>query len=161
MRPIVTHVWCSVVHLSVCWAGTRVSCTKWINRSNCRFAGRTRARSTHWRRPASTTKRSVRAGDADLHRILTTCSCWYCPHGTPGRIYETVERPSVCLVDRQQQRRPASLLLSTVRSWGAGAHQRRARSTASSSKCGQCHVDRWGMKLNRQIFILVLLNIGQ
>ena len=32
-----------------------------------------------------------------------------------SRVYETVERPSVCPVDRQQQRRAAGLLLSASR----------------------------------------------
>jgi len=40
-------------------------------------------------------------------------------YGVPSRVYVTVgcpsTRPSVCPVDRQQQRRPAGLLLSALR----------------------------------------------
>ena len=72
------------------------------------------------------------------------------PASMRSRVYESVQRlsirPSVCLIDRQQQRR--------VYCWAPGrqeipiapcasAQQQRCRSTALSSKCGQRHVDSW------------------
>ena len=70
------------------------------------------------------------------------------PTSMRSRVYETVQRlsicPSVCLIDRQQQR--------WVYCWAPGrqeipiapcasAQQQRCRSTALSSKCGQRHVE--------------------
>ena len=64
--------------------------------------------------------------------------------------------------NRQQQRWPAGLLFSAMRAeyinrqrrapaprsnW-RHAQQQRGRSTAQSSKCGQCHVDSRGTRLN-------------
>ena len=56
--------------------------------------------------------------------------------------------PFVCPIIRPQQRRAAALLLSAVRTgdidrqrWAPYAQQQQHRSTALSSKCGQCHVD--------------------
>ena len=40
---------------------------------------------------------------------------WHWPHSMRSRVYETVERPSVCPIDRQQHRLLAGLLLSAVR----------------------------------------------
>jgi len=81
-----------------------------------------------------------------------------------NRVYETVERPSVCLSHRstaaavaggfalsalrtgdivRQRRLPAALRTSCRR-----AQQQRRRSTALSSKCGQCHVDSRDTRLN-------------
>ena len=37
---------------------------------------------------------------------------WYCSNSMWNRIHATVERLSVCPIDRQQQRRPVGLLLS-------------------------------------------------
>ena len=70
--------------------------------------------------------------------------------------YETVERPSLSPIDQQQQQWPAGLLLSALlagdidrprrapapRTSCRRAQQQRRRSTALSSKCGQCHADR-------------------
>ena len=67
-----------------------------------------------------------------------------------SRVYETVgclsSRPSVCPIIRPQQR-ATGLLLSAVRAGdidrqlrAPGGRQQRRRSTALSSKCGQCHV---------------------
>ena len=59
-------------------------------------------------------------------------------------------RQSVCPISRTQQRRAAGLLLSAVRAKdidrqrrapGSSSAAARGRSTALSSKCGQCHVD--------------------
>jgi len=65
-----------------------------------------------------------------------------------SQVYETVECPSVCTVIRSQPRRAAGLLLNAVRAADIdrqrrqpSAQQQRRRSTALSSKCGQCHVD--------------------
>ena len=73
-----------------------------------------------------------------------------------SRVYETAERPSVRLsvpsIDSSsEQRRAAGLLLSAVREWtvaGADAQQQRRRNTTFSSKCGQCHIDSRGTRLN-------------
>jgi len=78
-------------------------------------------------------------------------------------------RPSVCPVDRKQQRRAGGLLLSAVRAGDigrqlrarcgkraatcAGAQQQRRRSTALSSKCGQRHVDSRRRRLNTDLFV--------
>ena len=89
-------------------------------------------------------------------------------------VYETVEcpsvrpsiHPSVCPIDRQQQRWPASLLLSAQRAGNidrqlralaprtscSQVQQQRRRSTALSSKCGQCHVDSRGTRMNTDLF---------
>jgi len=40
---------------------------------------------------------------------------------------------------------------------GAGVQQQRRRSTALSSKCGQCHVDSRGTRLNRDLFAYALV----
>ena len=50
-----------------------------------------------------------------------------------SRVYETVERPSVCPVDRQQQRRAAGLLLSVSRAGdrSVAAAQRSAANESS------------------------------
>jgi len=42
--------------------------------------------------------------------------------------------------------RPAGMRYRSIA--GAGAQQQRRRSTALSSKCGQCHVDSGGTRLN-------------
>jgi len=66
-------------------------------------------------------------------------------------------RPSVCAIIRQEQRRAAGLLLSAVRAGDisrqrrAPMQQQRRRSTAFSSKCGQCHVDGRGRRLNTDL----------
>ena len=72
-----------------------------------------------------------------------------------SRVYKTVRCPSVrqsvCPISRTQQRRAAGLLLSAVRAKdidrqrrapGSSSAAARGRSTALSSKCGQCHADR-------------------
>jgi len=61
-------------------------------------------------------------------------------------------RPSVCPVDRQQQQRAAGLLLRTRRAGDIDRQQ----STALSSKCGQCHVDSRGTRLNTDLFYIRL-----
>jgi len=76
------------------------------------------------------------------------------------KVYETTGRLSVCPsvrpIHRQQQRWPADLLLESLQ---AGNIDRqlpapalhtscRRRSTALSSKCGQCPVDSGGTRLN-------------
>ena len=63
-------------------------------------------------------------------------------------------RPSVCPIDRQQQRQPACLLLSampaedTDRQLQARCRRRTAGAPALSSKCGQRHVDSRRRRLN-------------
>jgi len=63
-------------------------------------------------------------------------------------------RPSVCPIDRQQQRQPAGLLLSampaedTDRQLQARCRRRTAGAPALSSKCGQRHVDSRRRRLN-------------
>ena len=80
-----------------------------------------------------------------------------CLHSMWSRVYVMVERPSVhlsvCPISRQQQRRPAGLLLSTL--WagdssgchaaaGASCRQQCRRSTVLSSKRRQRRVEsRW------------------
>jgi len=82
-----------------------------------------------------------------------------CPHSlciiyAYSGIYETVERSSVCPIDRPQQRPPAGLLLSAPRAGdrsiaSASAQQQQHRSTALSSKRGgQCHADSRRRRLN-------------
>jgi len=54
-------------------------------------------------------------------KVYTVFYCpygyWRCPRSMRRRVYVTVEhpsvRPSVCLIDRQQQQQPVALLLST------------------------------------------------
>jgi len=74
-----------------------------------------------------------------------------------NRIYETIKRLSVrlsvCSIDRPQQQRAADFVLNDRRpgdiyrllhsapAAGAGAQRQRRRSTALSSKCGQCRAD--------------------
>ena len=96
-------------------------------------------------------------------------SYWRYQHGMPSRARVTVGhlsvRLSVCPIVRQQQRWPAGLLLSVLwtedidRQLPASAlriscrraqQQRRRSTTALSSKCGQCHVDSRGTRLNNE-----------
>ena len=73
-----------------------------------------------------------------------------------SRVYESVERPSVRLFHRSTaaaacggfaaERRAGREYRSTAA--GVGAQQQRRSSTAFSSKCGQCHVDSRGTRLN-------------
>ena len=56
---------------------------------------------------------------------------------------ESVRPSDVRPIIRPQRRRAAGLLLSAVRAGDIDRQQRR-RSTALSSKCGECHVDRRG-----------------
>ena len=86
-----------------------------------------------------------------------------------SRVYKTIRCPSVrqsvCPTSRTQQRRAAGLLLSAVRAKdidrqhrapGSNSAAARGRSTALSSKCGQCHVDS---RINDAEHKLVLLSI--
>ena len=94
---------------------------------------------------------------------------WHCPHSMRSRVYETVERPSVCPTDRRQQQQwPAGFLLNTL--WAGDivwqervpappgscrrTQQQLHHRTTLGSKCGQCHVDNWGtmLKLNTDLF---------
>ena len=64
-------------------------------------------------------------------------------------------RPSVCTIDRQQQRRAANLLLSSdacsrYRSTGSSIDSRRRPSCG----CGQRHVESRGTRLNTGLFLL-------
>jgi len=80
------------------------------------------------------------------------------------QVYVTVERPSVCpsvfLIDRQQLRRAAGLLLSALqagdryRSTAAGAVQ---PTSALSSKCGQRHFDSRRRRLNTYVGLLLVI----
>jgi len=94
---------------------------------------------------------------------LNWCTYCHCLHSMWGRVYKTVERPSVrpsvslsrrstagaacsrfateCPVDRRYQSLP-----------GTGTQQQRHRSTVHSNKCGQCHVDSRGTRLNTDLF---------
>ena len=67
-----------------------------------------------------------------------------------SRVYVTAEcpsvRPSVCPIDRQQQQRPAGLLLSGLRA--AGAVQ---QAQALSSECGRRHVDSHRKRLTTDL----------
>jgi len=77
-----------------------------------------------------------------------------------SRVYETVKHPSVCPIDRLQQRLAAGLLLSAPQIGdidlllhsepAAGALQ---HAPALSSKCGQCHVDSRWTRLNTDLFV--------
>jgi len=58
-------------------------------------------------------------------------------------------RPSVCPIDRQQQRRPAGLLLSALRTGGIDRLlQGRRLAVSSGRECGQCYVVSRRKKLN-------------
>ena len=76
-----------------------------------------------------------------------------------SRVYESVDRPSVRLFHRSTaaaacggfaaERRAGREYRSTAAGAGAqAAQQQRRSSTAFSSKCGQCHVDSRGTRLN-------------
>ena len=71
----------------------------------------------------------------------------------------------VCTIIRLPHSAAAGLLLCARRtkilidSCTAGAQQQRCRSTALSSKCEQCHVDSWRMKLNTDLFILLPISV--
>jgi len=60
-----------------------------------------------------------------------------CLHSMRSRVYVTVGCPSLCPIDRQQQRRPASLLLSVMQAGDIDrwlrARCRRQRSAANAS----------------------------
>ena len=88
--------------------------------------------------------------------------CWHCQHSVRSTVCATIwslsVRPSVCPI-WPQQRRAAGLLLSAVRAGDIDRQRRspgaaaRCRSTALSSKCGQCHVDsRVGEAARRLVF---------
>ena len=76
--------------------------------------------------------------------------CWHCPRSMRSRVYASVGRPSVCLSVRlchPAAARPccgfAAVGPAAMRSIDCcttGAQQQPRRSTARSSKCGQCHV---------------------
>ena len=73
-------------------------------------------------------------------------ACWFVlqlftlPHSMRSRIYETVQRPSirpsVCPIDRQQQRRAASLQLSTL--WAGDIDRQRRAPALSSMRAVSC-----------------------
>ena len=99
-----------------------------------------------------------RLSDDNYHR--------HCPHSMRSRLYVTVRRPSVrpsvCPIVQQPLRRAASLLLSAPRAghigrqrWAPALRSKRRRSTAFGSKCGQCHGDSRGTRLNRDCLLLV------
>ena len=95
----------------------------------------------------------------------------HCLHNMQSRIYETVVHLSVCPIDQQQQRWPSGLLLSTLLSLGRrywstavcteAAYQLQVcsaamrHSMAVSCKCGQCHIDSRGTRLNTDLFVCV------
>ena len=66
---------------------------------------------------------------------------------------------SICLIDRQQQRSAAGLLLSAQRTWDIEGLLQGVmlRAPVLSSKCGQCHVDSRGMRLNTRLACWALL----
>jgi len=86
-------------------------------------------------------------------------------------VYETVERPSVRPSVRLSHRSTAAAVCGGfaadrllhdapvagvprcgLRAAGAGTEQQQRCSTALSSKCGQCHVDSRGTRLNLDLF---------
>ena len=92
---------------------------------------------------------------------------WYFSHSMLSKIYETIERPSVCSsvcpIMRPQPWRAAGLLLSAVPAGDIDRQRRptsssgaapRGRSTALSSKYEQCFVDRWRRMLNTDLFLI-------
>ena len=112
---------------------------------------------------------SVTVSNSTIRITLHVHNYWHCSHSMPSRFYETIVhpsvRPSVFPIMRLQLRRAAGLLLSAVRAKdidrqrrapGSSSAAARGRSTALSSKCGQCHVDR---RINEAEHRLVLLSI--
>ena len=59
--------------------------------------------------------------------------------------YETVKRPSVCLSHRSTAAAACGGFAAERR---AGRRSRSTAGAALSNKCGQCHVDSRGMRLN-------------
>ena len=89
-----------------------------------------------------------------------------------SRVYKTVRCPSVrqsvCPISRTQQSRAAGLLLSAVRAKyidrqrrapGSSSAAARGRSTALSSKCGQCHVDSRINEAEHRLGLLSILGL--
>ena len=107
-------------------------------------------------------KRVYRLLDRRLEtNAVRVMNCWHCPHSMLSRVYETVERPSsvrlsVFSIDREQQRRAAGLLLSAV--WVGDMDRQQA--PALSSKCGQCHVDSRGTRLNTDLLMQSVAHIA-
>ena len=89
----------------------------------------------------------------------TYSSCWPCPHIMQSRVYAAVRCPSVRLsvpfarcisVRRVCCCGPGGCEIS-IDCCTAGAAAARGRSTARSSKCGQCHVFSVRRKLNTDL----------
>jgi len=84
----------------------------------------------------------------------------HCPRSRSmrNRVYETVERPFVCLSYRSTAIAACGGFAAERRAdrryrAGAGVQQQRRRSTAFSSKCGQCRVDIGGSRLNTNLVL--------
>ena len=92
---------------------------------------------------------------------------WRCPaqclHSMQSRVYTIAGRPSVCPINRQQQRRPEGLLLSDLEAGGINDSCGRAASAvveapALSNKCGQRHVESRRRRLNRELLSCFMRN---
>ena len=80
----------------------------------------------------------------------------HCSLSMRSRVYETVDRPCVCLSRHSTAAACGGFAVRTGdidrQRRATGAQQQQRRSTSLSSKCEQCYVDSWRRKLNTDLF---------
>ena len=87
---------------------------------------------------------------------LMNFTCWHCMDIVQQGLWNSMV--SVCLSIHLSQHGPQQQTLLLL-PWRAGVIDRQRRapsSTAFSSKCGQCHVDVYGTRINTDLYYLLL-----